>query len=104
MESSVREFVIENPGADYNAIVSRFGTPKRIASAYVDDMDTGELLLNLRIRRKIVQIVVVTALLVITAWAGVMIYTINHNEQMVHGYGVVGEIEVIESTQWEKGN
>lgn len=104
MEISVRDFVSENPNADYRAIVSRFGIPKQIASAYVDDMDTGELLHNLRIRRKIVRIVVVTALLVITAWAGVMIYAINHNEQMAHGYGVVGEIEVIESIEYEKGN
>ena len=33
VESSVRDFVIENSGADYNAIVSRFGLQRRSQKA-----------------------------------------------------------------------
>ena len=38
VESSVRDFVAEHPGADYAAIVSHFGTPTQIAESNIEEM------------------------------------------------------------------
>lgn len=67
-------------------------------------MDTEELLRNLRIRRRIVGIVTCTALIVVTLWAGTVTYAIIRNERLAHGYGVLGEIEVIETVEYTEGN
>ena len=67
-------------------------------------MDTEELLRNLRIRRRIVGIVTCTALIVITLWAGTVTYAIIHNERLARGYGVLGEIEIIEDVKYGEGN
>ena len=80
------------------------GLPKQIAASYVEDMDTEELLRNLRIRRRIVGIVTCTALIVVTLWAGTVTYAIIRNERLAHGYGVLGEIEVIETVEYTEGN
>ena len=44
IENVVNDYVDQNPDADYSEIMNRFGTPRQIAAAYVDDMDTEELL------------------------------------------------------------
>lgn len=71
IEDNLDHFLDENPNVDYQAIVDRFGTPEKIAATYVDEMDTPELLSNLRIKRKIVQIVVSAAAVAVAIWLGV---------------------------------
>ena len=102
VESSVRDFVTEHPGADYAAITQRFGTPQEIAVSYIEEMDARELTQQLRIRRKILRIVVATALALVLLWAeAVLVALIRHINNM-NGYLVVGEVEVIERTEFEE--
>ena len=61
VESSVRDFVTEHPGADYAAVVSHFGTPTQIAESNIEEMDASELLGSLRVRRKVIIIVLAAA-------------------------------------------
>ena len=70
IEATVHEYLTENPGADYTSLLKRFGTPQQIASAYVDAMDTAELLRNLKIRRNVLRIVATVAAAIIIIWAG----------------------------------
>ena len=98
------DYLAEHPDAGFSELSHRFGLPKQIAASYVEDMDTEELLRNLRIRRRIVGIVTCTALIVVTLWAGMVTYVIIHNERLAHGYGVLGEIEVIETVEYTEGN
>ena len=69
VESSVRDFVIENPHVDYATITQRFGTPQQIAASYMEEMSTPELTQQLRIRKTIVRIVAATALVLVLLWA-----------------------------------
>lgn len=69
IEATIDGFLGENPDAGYEAIVARFGTPQQIASAYVDEAETGELLKLLRVRRKIVSIVSAAAAALVLTWA-----------------------------------
>ena len=98
VESSVRDFVIENSGADYNAIVSRFGTPTQIA-----EMDTAELLGNLQIHRRIVVIILAAATLLVMVRFGFRLAAYLEYYKKVNGYAVVEVIEIDPTEKNEGG-
>lgn len=100
VESSVRDFVTENPHADYAAITQRFGTPQQIAASYIEEMSTPELTQQLRIRKTIVRIVAVTALALVLLWAGVVLTALIRHIKDMDGYLIVGEAEVISRTDY----
>ena len=100
MESSVRDFVTENPHADYAAITQRFGTPQQIAASCIEEMDAQELTLQLRIRKTIVRIVAVTALALVLMWAGAVLTALVRHIKDMDGYLIVGEAEVISRTDY----
>ena len=102
VESSVRDFVIENPGANYNAIVSRFGTPTQIAESNIAEMDTAELLGNLQIHRRIVVIILAAATLLVLFRFGFRLAAYLEFYKDMNGYAVVEVIE-IDPTENNKG-
>lgn len=80
-------------GGNAAALETHFGTPNVIAAAYVDDMDTGELLQALRYRRRIVRIItvgIVAALAIFTAALCVELYD---NHLAMNGWDVITIIE-----------
>lgn len=103
VESSVRDFVTENPNADYAAIEQRFGTPQQIAASCIEEMDAQELTLQLRIRKTIVRIVAATALVLVLLWAGVVVTALIRHVKAMNGYLIVGEAEVIDRTEYTEG-
>lgn len=103
VESSVRDFVIENPGADYNAIVSRFGTPTQIAESNIAEMDTAELLGNLQIHRRIVVIILAAATLLVMVRFGFRLAAYLEYYKKVNGYAAVEVIEIDPTEKNEGG-
>ena len=103
VESSVRDFVIENSGADYNAIVSRFGTPTQIAESNIAEMDTAELLGNLQIHRRIVVIILAAATLLVMVRFGFRLAAYLEYYKKVNGYAVVEVIEIDPTEKNEGG-
>lgn len=93
------------PDAGYTQLVERFGEPSRIASAYVDEMDTPSLLTVLRIKRKIVTAVVALCLTLTTMWTAALAYQLYYNAIKANSYAVITieEGEVFENTAkpWE---
>lgn len=69
IRASVDAYLSENPNADFRRIEAHFGKPQTIASAYVDDLDTGSLLRSLRIRKRVMTTVSCTALALLLIWA-----------------------------------
>lgn len=98
MESSVRDFVTENPHADYAAITQRFGTPQHAAS-YIEEMSTPELTQQLRIKKRIVYIIGATALVLVLIWAGFVLAVTIDSHKSINGYGRYGEVTVIEEIE-----
>ena len=88
VENSVRDFVSDTPGADYNAIVARFGTPEQITVSYLEEMDGQELAKELDVKRKIVNIVTVAAVIAVVLWAGVVFSELAEHEQHQNGFYV----------------
>ena len=103
VESYVRDFVIENSGADYNAIVSRFGTPTQIAESNIAEMDTAELLGNLQIHRRIVVIILAAATLLVMVRFGFRLAAYLEYYKKVNGYAVVEVIEIDPTEKNEGG-
>ena len=70
LKADVAEFLEQNPQADFAAVQTRFGSPRQIAAAFVEEADTEALLRRLRIRRWIVtaiSVVTIAALIVLGA-------------------------------------
>ena len=56
------------PGKRAEDLEAAFGTPQAVAAAYIDDMDTGELLAALRHRRRVLRLVGVGLLAALAIW------------------------------------
>ena len=102
VESSVRDFVTEHPGANYAAIVSHFGTPTQIAESNIAEMDTAELLGSLQIHRRIVVIILAAATLLVMVRFGFRLAAYLEFYKDMNGYAVVEVIEV-DPTENDKG-
>lgn len=93
------DYLNDHPDADFAELSHRLGTPQQIAASYIEEMNVQDLLKQLRIRRKIICIVVATALTLVSLWAGVVITALIRHVKAMDGYLIVGEAEVID--RWE---
>lgn len=66
--ATIEDYRVEHPEADFAALQAHFGTPQQIASAFVDEMGTAELLNALHTRRKIIKIVLLCAAAIVAIW------------------------------------
>ena len=71
--ANIEGYLAEHPHLDFAALQSHFGTPQQIAAAYVDDMDTSELLSAIHNRRKILLSVVYGVTAIVAIWAVIML-------------------------------
>ena len=101
IEKTVREYLMENPEAFYEGLTERFGAPQQIAATYVEEMGTDELLLDLRIRRRIIGIVAAAAIAVVILWAGTITAAYLDHVNDVNGYLVVDKVTIIERNEIE---
>lgn len=95
IKSNIDDFMTNNPDAQYTNLVARFGTPQEIAASYVNEMDMGELLNSLRIRKKIVRTIAAMAAMIVMLWLGQLTLVHLHYLNQADGY-MVDTIEVIE--------
>ena len=96
--SNVSLFVTENPDSGYNEIVARFGTPQQIASTYVDELETPELLYDLRIKRRIIAAVAAGVAAVVIIWGTAVGMLYIEGCKSVNGTGAMSGVEIYEST------
>lgn len=68
IQETVNTFVLQNPDADFEAIQAQFGQPKDIAVSYVENMGTAEVLKGLHVRRRVLTIILATALALLVSW------------------------------------
>ena len=46
IEASIDSFLSDEPGADFNAIQQRFGTPEEVAASLIENSGTAEVFLS----------------------------------------------------------
>lgn len=76
IENSADEYIQQNPDADYDTIQTQLGLPKDIAASYIESLGTSEVLKNLRIRRRILTVIIVTAMAVLLSWATIVTWAV----------------------------
>lgn len=79
--SDISSYLEEHPEADYNTLLSRFGTPETIAISYIDSTDAPEVLKKMHTRKWILSAVAIALALGILIWASAAIYAVIENEQ-----------------------
>ena len=97
LEASIDSFLSDEPGADFNAIQQRFGTPEEVAASLIENSGTAELLKAIRIRKQIV-IAVITALCVaLMFFAAALIGEMIDYHDAFHGYGesTISKVETL---------
>lgn len=98
VENSVQDYVIENPYVNYKLLQRRFGTPRQIAESYIQEMDSSEVLLEMRSREKMLKAVLTALSLFVLIWFGFCAAAYYQHTVAVNGSGVI-EIEIIEQTE-----
>ncbi len=75
------------PGKRAEDLEAAFGTPQAVAAAYIDDMDTGELLAALRHRRRVLRLVGVGLLAALAIWLTACIISTIDLHKAAHSDG-----------------
>ncbi len=93
MQRSIRDYVSEGENPSYEKIIERFGKPNQIAATFLGEMETEELLRNMKASGRVVQIVAITAILIIAMWAGVVSIALVNELIESDGYGTMTIID-----------
>ncbi len=97
-------YLEENADPSYDGLTARFGTPKQIVTSCLEEMDTGELIQKLKIKRKIVSIVAAAAVAVVVLWAAVVSIAYIEHKKDGDGYFVESDPIVIYREEANGGN
>lgn len=87
IQENIRRYTEEHPEADFSQIETHFGPPQSIAAAYVDDMNTEELLRALYIRKQITTILIIAVLTIVTLWSCIVSLAYFEAHSTINGYG-----------------
>lgn len=100
IQVNIHAFLEENPAATFPVIRGHFGDPRDIASACVGELSAEEMLIKLRIRKKITTAVYTLLFAITLTWVLGIGYSLARAEKTFNGYSLewieVGEITPIE--------
>ena len=99
IRSNVNGYLAQNPEAGPEQLRAHFGEPKDIAAAYVSDLDTGELLAALRIRRRIAAAVLAAVMFIAVTWGVSVLWAIEEAKASFGGHYETGLVE----GEWREG-
>lgn len=90
----VEEWCQANPACTYPELEAHFGAPQQIAAAYIENVDSGELLRDLHIKRRVVTVVSVALVTAVLVWAiGVTVAVVDRMRDTRYGYMVTEQFE-----------
>lgn len=99
LENGVDQYRLENPNADIQQIMAHFGMPCEIASSYADSMNTASILVGIKYRRRVFQIVICTVVAIMLSWVIYIGLSIRHQALNFPGYIEVGITYIEEPTE-----
>lgn len=102
IQEAVYEQTRQDGKLDMEELISRFGSPRQIVEGYMDGMSVTEFARDLRIRRRIVRIVSMVAMLVLLLWAGRMGKIWLQHRSYDNGY-ITERLIVTERTTFPEG-
>ena len=86
IKSNLSAYLEENHSASFKEIESRFGTPRQIAVAHVEEMGTEELLKQLRVRKRIFAVISAAVVLALLIWASAVTANYIDCQKTDNGY------------------
>lgn len=86
IQNSVESYLEQKPDADFPQLQEHFGEPQVIATSYVENIGTAEILRGLRIRKRIVTTVVTAVILILILWSSVVIWAALKAQKNIDGY------------------
>lgn len=89
LQQSVETYCKDNPGADFAEIQSHFGSASQIASAYIEEMGTAELISGLRMRRAVIKVLAAVGISIVILWLAVVLFAFVDALITNRGYYVI---------------
>ena len=99
IRQSVEGYLTENPSADMPQIIQHFGRPEEIASSYVENMTTPEILKKFQIRRTVLTIACAVAAVALLMWGTVVAISFYNELDESGGFIVVDPVVEIDETE-----
>lgn len=96
INACVLDYVTEHPNADYGHIKARFGSPEQITTAYVIEKEPGELLKELKVKKRILGVILGAAVIAVTLWVGYVMACYCEVKDNANGCLVIGEAVIVE--------
>ena len=95
IQSNVTAYLHENPDADFVAVEARFGAPEQIAYAYIDELETPELLHRLHIRKWVIRVTIGVTAIILLIWLAAISWAVIR--EYYHSDGTIintGSVEI----------
>ena len=93
MKSCILDYVFDSGDITYDKLLKRFGVPDQVAFTYVNEMETVELVQEIKVGKKVVSIILATAVIMVLIWTVVVGICYNDHVNDSDGYSVVEIIE-----------
>lgn len=86
LQGSLKEFLKERPEADTETLQLRFGTPESIAASCLENTDTADVLLRLRVRRRVMAAIIAAVIVLLASWCGYLMHTERSLKNYLDGH------------------
>ena len=83
--ASISAYLEQFPDATYSELEAKYGPPEQIAAAYVENAGTADILKEMRIRRRIMELISFTAAVVLVIWLVFVILVFIDARGQTHG-------------------
>ena len=83
--ASLNAYLEQFPNATYSELESKYGSPQQIAAAYVENTGTADILKEMRIHRRILELIAFTAATVLVIWLVFAILAFIDAHDATHG-------------------
>lgn len=94
MASSIQDYVSEETYVTFDQLKNRFGEPRQIASTYIAEMEVHKLSKELKKKKRFFNSFIITMLVIITLWMGVVVTSFLDHKKNATGYAIVEIIEI----------
>lgn len=93
LKHCILDYVSDSGDITYDKLLKRFGKPKQAAFTYVNEMETDELIQEIKVSKKIVNIVLATAVIMVLIWTVKTAISYIDHVKDANGYAIVEIIE-----------
>lgn len=96
--ASLNTYLEQFPDATYSELEAKYGPPQQIAAAYVESAGTADILKEMRIRRRILELISFTVTMVLVIWLVFVILAFIDAHNSTYGHGKYSHSESVSSS------